>query len=288
MDELILRFNALPKNFSQPIKWDDGTGFSVIEKYRDGNASLYKIGFGKAQEDSSSSLKSLWVSVSYGQDIPGGISMRSSQKIQDPIDLVFRDEFFYDTNTLKCYEGKKVISPNDLLSEIENKHKLPTKITISGLRIRSKLWFWRVALPKFIQLCDLIIILILRIISGERTKDDIWKRLLWRKDEDARKSNIDIEFENSKTMEFFGYKAKRWSVVFYCTLHLTIYLVFFCLFQAHYYVASKIGSNSFIILCYVVVSFAITESLIPKILKFLIETTIPSIFRKISFRIIKI
>ena len=58
-------------------------------------------------------------------------------------------------------------------------------------------------------------------------------------------------------MEFFGYKAKRWSVVFYCLLHLTIFSFFYWK-SIEYVFVNEMLNNNFLALCYVVVSFALT------------------------------
>lgn len=286
-EDLVKQFELPFSNFSEPIKWQDDVGFSTVQSYGDGYGSLYKFGVYKQNQEED--FKKLSISVSYGKETDGGISLGTGKRgIWDPIDLNFSNEFSYSESKEKFFYNKKEIKAKDILLYIEEVHKKPTK-AVRGFFLRNKLWFWRKMLPTLIKFFDLILIIILYLISGEKIKNDILKRYFSEKYKESNNQKIDeeIEFEKNKTMEFFGYHAKRWSVVFYCSLHLLIYFFFFYLQNNHYHLTSNIGKNNFLALCYVVVSFTITEALIPKTIKNVISKT-PKIFAQVAFKSIEV
>ena len=286
-EDLIKQFELPFSDFSSPIKWEGDVGFSTTKNYADGYGSLYK--FGVYKQDPNNDLRNISISVSYGKETNGGISLGTGKKgIWDPLDLYFNDEFTYSESQKKFFHLGKEIQAKDILLHIEKIHKKPTK-AVRGFFLRSKLWFWRKLLPSIVKIIDILLISILYLISGEKIKGDILKRYFSERFDERsnQKINKEIEFEKGKIIDFFGYEAKRWSVIFYCSFHLGIYYIFFYLKNNHYNLVSDIGKNSFLVVCYVVVSFAITESLIPKIIKTIISKT-PKIFTGIAFKTLKV
>ena len=153
--------------------------------------------------------------------------------------------------------------------------------------LRFRLLFWRLILPKIIEVIDNILNVLLLLISGEKIQGDIMGRLM-RKHLDKGLEVPNLIFGETEKMDFFGYKAKRWSVVFYCFVHLFVYIVFFYLLGHRNNLLSAIFRNNFLALCYVVITFSFTESFIPKVLKLTIKKITPKIFEDISFKKLKI
>ncbi|MFA6278658.1 MAG: hypothetical protein WCS97_00910 [Candidatus Paceibacterota bacterium] len=277
------------KDFSKPVRWIDSVGFSLVRKASNGYASLYKIGIVDEVLQKDSTRKSLWISVGYGKETIEGITYTSEKrKLSDPIDLDFRDEFSYDIGAEKFYYHEKEVTPIEVLTNIEEAHMRPTK-KVNGFILRCRLWFWRELLPFLVKGFDLFLIGLLWIVSGERIKADIFARMMRKYSESAQERipAKDVEYEESKTMDFFGYKAKRWSVVFYCALHLFIFVL--SLWNSIEYLwLTIIFTSNFLALCYVVVSFAITEALIPQVLKSMINKMTPKIFSGVAFKRLKI
>jgi len=121
-------------------------------------------------------LKKLSISVSYGKETDGGISLGTGKKgIWNPVDLNFSDEFYYSESQKKFFHYKKEIEAKNILLYIEEIHKKPTRL-VKGFFIRTKLWFWRKMLPNLIKFFDLFLISILYLISGEKINNDIFKR----------------------------------------------------------------------------------------------------------------
>lgn len=288
-DKLLNHFSFSLDDFTKPIQWTDGVGLSRVKKLENDYASLYKIGIGDKELQKTSPRKNLWISVSYGKETAGGITLRSDGvKISDPVDLNFYDESSYDIQDDKFYYHQKEIKAAELFKNIEEAHMRPTK-TVKGFVIRCRLWFWREALPALVRLVDLFLVGLLWVVSGERVKDNIWGRLMGTRFEKITEQipKKETEFEESKKMDFFGYKAKRWSVVFYCALHLVVFAFFFLERIKYVWITTLFDSN-FLALCYVVVSFAFTEALVPQILKSMISRIMPKIFSSIAFKTLKI
>ncbi|NBV29739.1 hypothetical protein EBS02_12155, partial [bacterium] len=220
--ELKNKFNLPFSNLSDAIEWQDAIGFSVIEDYQNGFVSLYKIGFLDKKLEGSEQ-KDLWISVSYGKKIDEGVSLGTGGNSLDiPIDLDFHKEFSYSPTKDKFYYQHQEISAKEILLKIQRIHKLPT-LALKGFRLRFRLRLWRKFIPFLIKSIDSVFIAILWLVSGEKIRNDIMGRRLFEKPNEKIKT---VEFDDPKTMDFFGYKAKRWSVVFYCVLHLVCYFLF--------------------------------------------------------------
>lgn len=268
------------------IEWIDEVGVSWVEE-EGGYASLYKVGILDKDSLGPSKLKKLFVTVSYGKRGEEGITLGSGRKgLFDPIDLEYREEFKYDSESNKLYYENKIINALELFNIVKNAHLSPTR-PIRGAKLRIRLWFWRRCLPALIILLDKLFQIILWIISGERLKDSLWSRFWYReKTEQVTTSGVPI-IESGKTIDFFGYKAKRHSVVFYAVLHLVVIALLICQ-DISVGEINALTDNSFIVLCYVVVSFAITEVGMPAIFKLLIKKTMPQALAKVSFKSIRI
>lgn len=287
-ETLIKKFKLPFSGFEHPIQWTDETGFSLIKDRDSGFASILKIGLSGRKTPSQRIY--LWVTISYGRKSDGGISLASGEKgLRDPIDLDFHDEFSYDERDGKFYYREKEVQPHEILSRIEKAHLRPTK-KISGAFLRFKLWFWRKFLLSLIKGVDIFLIFLLRLISGEKIEGDALKRLLSEKfseNSTRRGSSVQLEAEQTKfqpggTISFFGYQAKRRSVIVYCLIHLTLYVVYFYK-KTHYSILGGIFGNNFLALCYVIVSFSILDFLIPEFLKKIIKS-IPKLYGNISFK----
>jgi len=276
--ELIEKFKFPFENFSSPIAYSKEVGFSVVQEHGNNMASIYHIIIDNVDNNP---IKKIQSSVNYGEKTNDGIRLGVNNNLFNPVDLDFPNEFSYNTQTDKFYFGKKEIEAKDILLKTEKVHIRPTKL-IWGFPLRSKLWFWRKVLPFIIKALDLTLIGILFIVSGERIKDDIWKRLLQKYHENEKETVKEIEFKPTGKIDFFGYEAKRWSVVFYSLVHLILF--YFKIFSG--FLDSILG-NSLFALCYIVVSFFITESLIPEILKSIIKLT-PRLFGLIAFKRLKV
>lgn len=283
--ELKDKFQLPFEDFIQPIEFQDGIGFSVVQKHQGNYESLYKVSFGDKDKDKT--RRSLWVSVSYGRRTGDGIVLGSGKNsLYDPIDLTFYNEYSFDLDTQKFYDRDNEIEAKKILVDVERVHMLPTR-KVSGLPLRSRLWFWRKLIPGLVKVVDWVLISALWLISGESDSRDTLGRYMSQRYTERRDASIKkVEFKEVKTMEFFGYKAKRWSVVFYCLIHLIAYAVLFGI-ECRFSFMSRVIRNGFLALCYVVVTFAITESLFPMLLKMMIKRT-PELLAKISFKSIQI
>ncbi len=285
------KFEVPFSNFLSPVDFIDGVGFSVLEDndYPDGYVSMYKVGLSSSGSIQSDEIKKVWLSASYGKKVEDGVSLGTTDDINVPVDIDIHQDFSYNEREDKFYYQDKEIIPKDILIKLRNAHRLPTK-PIRGFIVREKLRFWRKTLPATVKDIDRILILLLLIISGYRTKkEDIATRNFSlvnkfnsKQVEKENEQLFKFAFNEPDEISFFGYKAKRWSVVFYCIVILLIYILLLILNIHHGYL-SKIGKSNFLSLCFVVATFAITESWVPNLLKYLIEKS-PSVYRKIVFK----
>lgn len=291
-DDLINLFELNISNSSELIKWEGDLGFSVLEHHGNGYASLYK--FGIFPNPKNEDLKKLSITATYGKESDGGISLGTGENgVWDPVDLNFYDEFFYSENQKEFFHSSEKIQGKAILKYVEEKHKLTTRIW-RGFFLRIKIGFWRKTLPNLIKVFDLILIKILWLISGEKTVGNPLNRYFSEKHDEKSNQKIKtdlnypkFEYQDSEIIDFFGYKAKRGSVIFYCSFHLIIYCCLFYLQNGNYVLIKSIGRNSFLSICYIVVSFSITNSLIPLIIKRVISKT-PKLFAEVSFKKLKV
>lgn len=289
VEDWIKQFELPFSDFSPPIIWKDGKGFSTVEDYKNGFASLYK--FGIVNPTSERNVKDLIATVSYGKFVDGSIGLGTGLNgIRDPLDLDFRNEFFYDQTDKKFFYHENEIDAKEILLHVQKVHKKPTQV-VRGLLLRLRLWYWRSFMPGLIKIIDKILIWILWLISGEQLQEDIWGRLFSQdsfEQSDRKIPDRENSFEKKKVMNFFGYEAKRWSVVFFCLLHVSGYVLHYVSPGFKVDVLVEILSNNFLALCYVVVAFAITESLIPSFLRSIILGLNPRAFRGVTFKKIKV
>ncbi len=226
-----------------------------------------------------STRKGLYITAIYGKQFSDGIQIRSKYNFNEPLDLEFRDEFFYDINTEKIYKKNKEITADDLLLYVYRKHIRTTK-DFFGFILRIRLRFWRIWLPCLLKLISSTFHYLLLIISGDRyTYEFLFKeenlngqiissRMEGRVNK-VPKPPKETE-EKAATIDFFGIDVPQWPIVFYSSLHL-------CLLVLIKYLGIKVTQikeffdNNFCMVLYVIVSFWLIETVLPFILKKLIK-----------------
>jgi hypothetical protein len=244
-------------------------GLSVKRKYKsdDNKVSLIKVGFFDRDEGN---LRKLYVGAAFGELKNNSLKIRSrgETKISDPLDIESRDDYFYDLEKNALYRGEDEISGGELLDEFYKKHIKTTRV-IRGFRIRFRIWFWRVLLKETVEFLSKSLSLILYTISGVKYKHDPILEL-WKEDSLKNSEPPNSKFQEGSKFEFLGYKATRWSIVFYSTLNLALYLLFYYLgFRPTVLVI--LLKNNFLTLIYVIVSLSIVESGIPWALRYSIK-----------------
>jgi hypothetical protein len=223
--------------------------------------------------------KAFYATATYGKKLAEGIQMRKDQKPFEPLDLEFRDEFFYDTATEKIYKGTKEIEANEMLLEIYNKH-IKTTRPIRGFFLRLKLGFWRVLLPWLFTFVSSIFHYLLLLISGDRyTYDFLFQEekengqiISSRMEGHVNRSKAEVKEEDkeAKKIDFFGNKVPQWSIVFYSALHLCVWFVFKYR-EIRTEQIEDFFSNNFLVVLYVIVSFWLLETILPLLLKKMIK-----------------
>lgn len=267
---------------------DAQIGFGCKKKLNDQDMkNVSGIGFYISNEtlnNNSSTRKAFYITATYGEDLAEGIRLRTKQNFCEPLDLEFRDEFFYETTTEKIYKKEKEINANSVLLEVYRKH-IKTTRPIVGLLLRIRLRFWRIWLPWIPKSLSFLSHHFLWLISGERYTYEflfqeetlngkvISSKLDWRIDRAKEITNIkEIKEEDkeAKLIDFFGNKVPQWAIVFYSILHLGVWF-FFKYFGVNIYKIEEFFGNNFLLVLYVIVSFWIVGTVIPFFLKKMVK-----------------
>lgn len=264
---------------------DTRLGFGCKKKLNPQDTkNVSEIGFyisNKILDDKSSTRKAFYIKATYGEEVLEGIRMRTGQNFHEPLDLEFRDEFFYDTVTEKIYKGNKEITGNEALLEVYGKH-IKTTRPIRGLFLRAKLRFWRIWLPWIPKIVSYFGHYLLLLISGDKYTYEflfqeenlngqiISSRMEGRVGRNKDSAKVKEEDKQAKQIDFFGNKVPQWPIVFYSSLHLLLWFTIKYLGID----TSKLENffnNNFLIVLYVIVSFWIIETVLPFLLKKLIK-----------------
>lgn len=283
IDILIKKFEPEKHGFSNVVKFEDGNiGFSFQRKFDGGDnthTSLFQIYIPQtALSDKLITKKPLSIHVSYGKQLQNGVQMRSEQKLSEPLDAEFPNEYFYDSNKQDLYRGNKKVSGSELLQEIYEKHIKNTR-PVRGILLRVKIYFWQTIVKNILLCIGKIFYWILLVISGnkysynyifeEEKLNGVIVRSKLRTVNEKKITESSQEKESEK-IDFLGLKVSRWSVIVYSSVHFSFYWYFI---HAHYFSKAlwRIFENNFLTVLYVVLSFWILETASPKIIEWIIR-----------------
>lgn len=256
----------------------NGTGFGIKRKLNNkdkDNVSLLSFYIPDGEFQSDGNYKNIDLRVSYGRDTENGVKMRfiEESRLSDPVDLISKD-YYYDINQNKFFDKREEISAHDLLNNVYDSHIKPTR-KIKGFWIRTKLFFWRVAIRKIFNYFSSFFISFLYIISGDIYRFEpfsereilngktISSQLPIKHWEKQRKDIEDIK--KSEKIKMLGYYGAYWPIIFYSIFHLFLYIIFEY-FDFKPKLITNILGNNFLILVYVVSSLWIVEKVMPVIL----------------------
>ena len=277
------KFNFEKHGFYSVTHYIDAQiGFGCKKKLNPQDAkNVSGIGFyipNKTYNETGSTRKAFYIRATYGEELPEGIRMRTEQNFHEPLDLEFRDEFFYDKVTEKLYKGSKEITGDEILLEVYGKH-IKTTRSIWGLYLRIKLRFWRTWFPWPLKFLSTASHYLLFFISGDKYTYEflfqeenlngqiISSRMAERIDRKETKKESEKE---SKQIDFFGNKVPQWPIVFYSLLHLSFWFLI-RYFDIKTDQIEDFFSNNFLLVLYVIVSFWFIETVLPFFLKRLVK-----------------
>jgi len=255
-------------------------GFGCKKKLNPQDKNVSGIGFyipNKTYNDTDSARKAFYITATYGEELPEGIRIRTEQDFHEPLDLEFRDEFFYDTGTEKLYKGNKEITGDEVLLEVYAKH-IKTTRPIRGLYLRTELRFWKIWFPWPLKFLSNVFHYLLFFISGDKYTYEflfqeenfngqiISSRMEWRVGRNKESAKIKEEEKESKQIDFFGNKVPQWPIVFYSILHLSFWFLIKN-FGVETDQIENFFDNNFLLVLYVIVSFWVIETVLPFLLK---------------------
>ncbi|MGB7958030.1 MAG: hypothetical protein WCF77_04305 [Minisyncoccia bacterium] len=273
-------FFALPYlGYENPREFiDENFGFSALKSYSNGYGSLLRIFITGKDIQARTYPFPLGVSISYGKKTDGGLSIPTEEIPSNPISLECRDEFYYEPTKREFLSKRgflkklRQISPREIMEVIDNKHRKPTKKFL-GLWLRVRIVFWHKLMKSFWEGISYLLGRVLYIMSGIKMTKDPWIRIIWperitTEAEEKKKTS----FTKEKTTNLFGYEAPVWAIMFYCCLHLVLYIMFF-LYNYKPTLVTTIFKSAFLTVIYVVVSLKLVDTVLPWMLKGMIRGT---------------
>lgn len=271
--KLIRNFKIENTDFYDLIEFRPGeVGFSVKRKYKDSEAiSLLKVGILKGSE---SNKKPLYVGATFGtlNANKDAVALRIGRKKtwKEPIDLESKDDYYYDVAKNKLFKNDKPIEGIALLKDFYKVH-LASRKTLKGLVIRLRLDFWQL-LARLFMFISKTLGLLLRFVSGTQFSYDPFLAGFEDSESLSGRQKPEPEIKESSKIDFLGYSASKWAVLFYCILHLSVYAVFIFA-NLRIEIITVLIKNNFLTVAYVIVSLWLIESAFPQLLKLGIRQT---------------
>ena len=176
------------------------------------------------------------------------------KKHRIPIDIISRDEYFFDYETKKFFDNKgdeKTI--NSIIDDLYKLHTLPSKI------VRAKLWIYKSVFPALLKTAYIIISGVLNLLYGIKSPELI-KRYFANQD-DRKIDEIVTAQEKSipgDVVDFFGVKLKKRTLITYCAATLLSYSIFY-LYDYYPRYLVRILENNFLVTTFVVLTLALFE-----------------------------
>jgi len=287
-ENLIKKFKFNEYGFYDQTPFDNQgvVGFSVKKKFDETeNVTLIRLFIGGDDLSSGNNKKPLFVDAEYRKENDNGPTSPMPGKIDFnlPIHLNFKGCFYYNVITGEFYENNKKISGDELINDVYNSHIKPTK-KFKGAFLRIKLYFWKIFLKNFFYCLSKFFYWILWLISGDiytyqpvlkegahngTIVESGFKERIGEYNDGKNKKLID-NLSESKRLNFFGYDASYWSLVFYSGLHL---LGYWCLYSINFLptIVATIFKNAFLTVVYAIFSLWIFERAVPKLCKLAIK-----------------
>lgn len=264
---------------------DTEVGFSFWRNFENvpDRVSLFHLLIeNKYWKDVNLKRKPILITAVYGKKTDNGVIMRQNPKSNEPLDLDFTNEYFYDIQTGDFYKRNRKIEGRKILHEVYEKHTRTTK-PFRGFFLRAKLKFWKEWLPVLLSLIAEFFHYCLYLISGDKytykflfQEENLNGEIISsRMDERiGRVKNQPEGKENEKEAKKFNLfgivDVPQWPIVFYSVLHLFVWFVI----QYFSFTTGEVDeffNNSFLSILYVIASFWFLETVIPFVLKKLIK-----------------
>lgn len=256
----------LPRGgFYEPVDLQDTElGFSVYKDQkhlgRDDFKSIFKVYIRKDDFKKEGDKKPVTITVSYGRKTGDGIIVNTSdfsdfkRELNWPVELISRDDFFYNINTHDFYHGEKIISAARVLDLINEWHIKPTK-KYKGFWLRMKMRFFHTILSGILKILFYIVSGIQYLASGEKVN-------FYFKVEDS----VTPKNKLGKKIKIFEYEVELWIAVLYSIFHLLIYSIFF-LYNFWPSFLINIFHNGFLTVIYTIVSLGFADAVLSKLPK---------------------
>lgn len=256
-------------------------GFSIKKRLNnkkdDNNITLLSIYIPDRTLTTRDDKKLLSIRTTYGEKAEGGgVVIREKAKLMEPVDAEFPDEYYYDIKDKEFFKRNKKILADCIINEIYNTHIKSTKM-FKGLWIRTKIEFYHIIVKSIFALISKIFFGLLFMISGDRytyepilESEKLNNKVIKSKYEKIDDRDMKENLRPGEKFDFLGYKASRWSIIFYSILHFIFYIIFFLVNYRPVFLTT-VFKNNFLLLVYAVLSLWIIEVAAQKCFKFLIR-----------------
>ncbi|EKD63794.1 MAG: hypothetical protein ACD_51C00200G0006 [uncultured bacterium] len=197
----------------------------------------------------------------------------------EPINLISRDEYFYDKEKNYFYDKKNnKIQAIEILNQIYDLHTKTSK-TFGGLSLRSRILQREIQAGTYKQLA-LLLQWFLHISSGEKVQFDLVEQEV--KPERSNQRNLintNITEEKPAQINFFGYIIAKRTILFYSSIHLIFYVLFFFK-RINIPLLNTILNNAFLTALYVILTLGIFENIFDTKLPPLIKNCTSKLWKK--------
>jgi len=257
-------------------------GFSFLKDLPDDKKDYTSLLIFNIFDNEKGNIKNVIAFARYGKKAKEGVYIRGDNefKFSDPLDIISSDEYYYNIETDKFLKNKKEISLIELIDDFYGTHIKTTKFW-EGLIPRLKVLFWKIIISKFFKIFSSFFTSLLHLINGDRYSykpigkiETLNNVIIGSTFPDLiglnEKTGFKKKYKSAKKLEFLGYKANFWPIIFYSAFHLTIYAIFYFL-DYKPQIIINIFENNFLTLTYVILSLCFIEKIIPNILKSLIK-----------------
>ncbi|KKQ45970.1 MAG: hypothetical protein US63_C0008G0008 [Candidatus Moranbacteria bacterium GW2011_GWC2_37_8] len=284
-DKFVGKFDLVKFGFNDVTPYTDGSiGVSARKVFNPNkNDHVIQISFYLSDSELESSKRKVISHATYGKISRDGegITIRSKNKLTDPVDISNYDDYSFDIVTGELYRKNKKISADELVAEVYSDHMKSTK-PLKGLFLRFRMFFWRMFMNWIFEGFSKVFYFLFYLISGDRYsyapffETETLNGTIIK----SRIENIEAkeETKKAKKMKFLSYEADYWPIIFYSVMHAFLYL-FFMYKSYKPVVIITVFKNNFLTIVYVILSLWIIEILLPKLFKFLIR-----FFATVSFR----
>ena len=183
-----------------------------------------------------------------------------------PIEMVSKDEFFYNLSKEKFYIGNKEVKAVEILKKAYELHTKTTR-PVKGLWLRLKLYSRNIR-SKFYKGMANIFERLLFWLTGDLVKYNMLKKDLEVRASSPhfRNTQTQVETVKGKEIDFYGVKVPQKTLLVFCIIHALAFVPLY-ITGVKPALLRAIFTNNFLTIIYAVIALAVMTSVPPSLLK---------------------